>query len=114
MSGPLIIPRRGKEARLIRDLKKGTLRPVTHDQGPQDNRDYVVEFPFLDRNDYPKRDDYHEVMCMIMGRNDNDGFPVALILEKLENEDKTSALERLRLAQGCFQSGRFRWSSRDL
>jgi hypothetical protein len=86
----LYFPReRGAEKELIRDLKKGTLRPALHDGGPQPEFNYIAEFPFVDTLDFPGSKGYREVLCVIMGYNKIDGaFPVALVLEKVNENNE--------------------------
>ncbi|KAF2690808.1 hypothetical protein K458DRAFT_382383 [Lentithecium fluviatile CBS 122367] len=86
----MFLPRRhGAEEELIEDLQRGTVKPVRHDAGPQSEYNYVVEFPFIDALDFPGTDGYREVVCVIVGHNDFDGFPLALILENVVGKQDT-------------------------
>jgi len=86
----LFLPRRRKaEHKLIRDLRRGILRPACHNGGPQPRHTYIVEAPFIDTVDFPGSNGYREVLCVLMGINKIDGaFPVALVLEKVRGKNE--------------------------
>jgi hypothetical protein len=81
----LYIPRRlGAEQELVEDLRRGRPNAAKHDAGPQPEHSYIVERARVDTLAFPGHKTYREVVCVVIVDNDNDGFPLALILEKVD------------------------------
>lgn len=96
---------RGPSARLIFPRRRGVMQEgmhkwnlqtnlwkvAHHDGGTQPEFKYVGESPFLDIDASSMNEVYREVLCVVMGQSD-EGFPIALVLEKAEGKGKYQRL----------------------